>query len=303
MIEGPPAGENQTSGLHPSLPIPPGTESERFWLRRYAIHPHKRLGQSFLVQPRVADRIVRAISLPRESCVVEIGAGAGAMTRALLDEGMRVWAVEVDLRLVALLQERFRSAIDNCRLHILPTNILAVDPDAIPGTDSGPIHLVGNLPYAITTPILLWSLQHRRRFRAAAFLIQREVAERLAAAPGSRTYGSITVWMAFHGAVSKLTTVEPGAFWPVPQVDSSLIAVRFHGEPPVDADPGMIQRVLGAAFGQRRKMIRSSLASVLGARTAELLDAAGIDPTRRAEALSLAEFAAIARMVSRPPVA
>jgi len=273
----------------------PGPEAERSWLRRHAVHPRKRLGQSFLVQPQVADRLVRAISLHRGSSVLEIGAGAGAMTRALLDVGVRVWAVEVDSHLVHLLEERFHNEIRDGRLRLFARDILTVDPETIPGIEDGPLHLVGNLPYAITTPILLWAVEHRRRFREAAFLIQREVAERLAAAPGNRTYGSITVWIAFHGAVSKLATVEAGAFWPVPQVDSSLIAIRFHDSPPVDADPKALERVLAAAFGQRRKMVRSSLLTILGPETSHVLGEAGIDPTRRAETLSLADFAAIAR--------
>jgi 16S rRNA (adenine1518-N6/adenine1519-N6)-dimethyltransferase len=292
---GPIGRDTIDSGAEGDRTFLPGPEAERSWLRRHAIHPRKRLGQSFLVQPQVADRLVRAISVERDARFLEIGAGAGAMTRALLDAGARVWSVEVDSHLVLLLEERFAEEIRQGRLHLLSGDILRTDPATIPGVAGEPVRLVGNLPYAITTPILLWALAHRGRFRDAAFLIQREVAERLAAPPGSRTYGSITVWIAFHGVVSKLTTVEPGAFWPVPQVDSSLISIRFHEAPPVDADPKALEGVLAAAFGQRRKMIRSSLTTLLGAETARIIEQAGIDPTKRAEALSLADFAAIAR--------
>jgi 16S rRNA (adenine1518-N6/adenine1519-N6)-dimethyltransferase len=233
------------------------------------------------VQPQVADRLVRAISVEPDARLLEIGAGAGALTRALLDAGAKVWAIEVDPRLVLLLEERFASEIQGGRLHVLSGDILSMDPGTgtIPGPAGGPVRLVGNLPYAITTPILLWALAHRGAFRDAVFLVQREVAERLAASPGSRTYGSITVWASFHGAISKLATVEPGAFWPVPQVDSSLISIRFHEDPPVEAEPALLERVLAAAFGQRRKMIRSSLAPLFGDRAERILGEVGIDST------------------------
>jgi len=280
----------------------PGPEAERSWLRRHAVFPRKRLGQNFLVQPQVADRLVRAISLPPGTPVLEIGAGAGALTRALLDAGARVWAVEVDPRLVRVLEERFADPIRQGRMRVIAADILDLDPAGLPERPAGPIFLAGNLPYAITTPILLWAVERRRHFQGAAFLIQREVAERLTAPPGNRTYGSITVWIAYHGAVSRIATADPGAFWPVPQVDSSLIAIRFHEVPPVDLrDPARLENVLAAAFGQRRKMLRSSLARLLGPDAPRILHAAGIDPMRRAETLSLEEFAAIARLTEAPP--
>jgi 16S rRNA (adenine1518-N6/adenine1519-N6)-dimethyltransferase len=286
----------------------PGPESERSWLRRHSITPRKRLGQNFLVQPQAADRLVRAIGPAVEGDILEIGSGSGAMTRALLDGGARVWGVEIDPRLVLLLGERFRATIEAERLRIISADVLRLDPGALPGRLSGffgagshggissAIHLAGNLPYAITTPILLWTLENRSHFSGATFLIQREVAERLAAPPGSRAYGSITVWVGWHGVVTRLAGVEPGAFWPVPQVDSSLISIRFHPVPPApDVDPGMIERVLSAAFGQRRKMLRSSLATLAGGDAERILVAAGIDPTRRAETLSIEEFGRLAR--------
>lgn len=277
----------------------PGPLEERGWLLHHAIRPRKSLGQNFLVQPQVATGLVRAMHLAPGAEVLEIGPGAGAMTRALLDMGARVWAFEVDPRLCALLRERFADAIESRQLHLREQSILEVDPSCLDDASGSPVHLAGNLPYAITTPILLWAIGHRTRFSGGTVLVQREVAERLAAGPGSRVYGSITVWIGFHARVRKAVRVEPGAFWPVPNVDSSLITLEFHRVPPVDLpDPSALERVLTVAFGQRRKMMRSSFGAALGdpQRAAELLTAAGIDPTRRAETLDLAEFAALARV-------
>ncbi|MFB3907140.1 MAG: 16S rRNA (adenine(1518)-N(6)/adenine(1519)-N(6))-dimethyltransferase RsmA [Candidatus Eisenbacteria bacterium] len=309
-----------------------GSASERAWLRAHGVTPRKRLGQNFLVHPAAAGRLVRAMKIAEGSDVLEIGAGAGSLTRALLDppatgsgRPARVWSVEVDARLAALLRERFAPEITAGRLHLLEGSILDLDPCALPGRAaasdghdgeasdgdgagasgwtprSSPLFLAGNLPYAITTPILLWTLEHRASFSRAAFLVQREVAARLLASPGGRTYGSLTVWVSYHAAVEKLASVGPSSFWPVPEVDSTLIGLRFHPQPPVDAgDPRDLEKALAAAFGQRRKMLRAALRSALGdgALAARVLSEAGIDPTRRAETLDLAAFAALARALA-----
>jgi len=275
----------------------PAPEAERGWLRRHGIVPRKRLGQTFLVHPEVASMLVRAMAPPAGVPILEIGAGAGALTRALLETGSRVWAFEVDPRLVALLRERFAGALRDGQLHLCAQSILAADLAELPDLPSEPLFLAGNLPYAFTTPILLWAAGQRRFLSGGAVLIQKEVADRITAAPGSRTYGSITVWIAYHAHVERVVTVQPGSFWPVPQVDSTLITIRFHPAPPVDIpNPDCLQRVLAAAFGQRRKMLRSSLGAALGGpeQGERLLSRVGIDPRRRAETLSLEEFARLA---------
>jgi 16S rRNA (adenine1518-N6/adenine1519-N6)-dimethyltransferase len=277
----------------------PGEQAERGWLIHHAIRPRKSLGQNFLVQPQVATGLVRAMHLAPGAEVMEVGAGAGALTRALLDAGARVWAFEIDARLCALLRERFAGPLAERRLYLSESSILEAHPALLDGASGSPVHLAGNLPYAITTPILLWAIGHRDLFSGGAVLVQREVAERLAAGPGNRTYGSITVWIGYHARVRKVLTVEPGAFWPVPNVDSSLITLDFHRAPPVELpDPSALERVLAVAFGQRRKMLRASFGGALGdpARAVAMLVEAGIDPTRRAETLNLAEFVSLARV-------
>ncbi len=272
----------------------PGSNAERTWLRRHEIVPRKRLGQNFLIHPQVASRLVRAMQPPEGAPILEVGAGAGALTRALLERGHRIWAAEIDARLLALLRERFAEPIREGRVRILPESVLEIDPASL---SAEPLFLAGNLPYAITTPILLWALDHRRSFTGGAVLLQREVADRITAAPGSRTYGSLTVWLAYHAGVRRLTTVGPGSFWPVPEVDSTLVGLAFHKVPPVHLRaPEQLEKVLSATFGQRRKMLRASLGSALGSPeiAVRLLEHAEIDPTRRPESLTLAEFAALA---------
>jgi 16S rRNA (adenine1518-N6/adenine1519-N6)-dimethyltransferase len=275
----------------------PSARAERSWLARHEIVPRKRLGQNFLVHPQTASRLVRAMSLDDSDLVLEVGAGSGALTRALLDRAEKVWAVEVDPRLVKLLRERFAEPIEEGRLDLVAEDLLGVDPSRLPGVEDRPLFLAGNLPYAITTPILLWLLDHRRCFRAAAVLVQREVAERITASPGTKAYGSLSVWIAYHASVRRIATVGPGSFWPVPEVDSSLLALAFHKTPPVHVrEAALLERVLEVTFGQRRKMLRSSLGAALGSRelAIRLLEHAEIAPTRRPETLSLGEFAMLA---------
>jgi 16S rRNA (adenine1518-N6/adenine1519-N6)-dimethyltransferase len=275
----------------------PSKGAERSWLARHRVRPRKRIGQNFLVHPQVATRLVDAIALPEGVPVIDVGAGAAALTRALLDAGSRVWAVEIDPRLVGLLRERFADAIDQGRLHLICGSILELDLAGLPSHPSGPFHLVGNLPYAITTPIVLWTLERSRWFRGAAVLVQKEVADRIDASPGGRTYGSLTVWIAYHAAVQRLTNITPGSFWPVPSVESTLLALTFRRTPSVHVrDPHLLERVLSTTFGHRRKMLRASLGEAIGSRAVaiQLLEHAQIDPTRRPESLSLEEFAVLA---------
>ncbi len=279
-----------------------GHESEKGWLRHHGIKPRKRLGQNFLIHAGTASRLVRAMQIDPGSHVLEIGAGAGALTRALLESGHTVAAVEIDPRLLVLLQDRFAGEVRSGRLLLHAGSILDLDPSSIPRPQGRRMFLAGNLPYAITTPILLWMIEARECFEASAVLMQREVAARITAKPGNRTYGSLSVWLAFHALARVLATVGPGGFWPVPEVDSALVGFVFHRAPPVAiASPVHLEKVLSATFGQRRKMLRASLGNALGdpELAARLLDVAGIDGRRRPESLTLAEFAMLAGAAGR----
>lgn len=281
---------------------------ERGRLEARGLRPRKRFGQNFLVDPRIPDLTVERASWPAASPVLEIGPGGGALTAALLRAGHPVVAIEVDRDLVPVLRERFADEIEKGRCRIVEGDALAVDWESVfESSGVGPREgderrlpwrpwIAGNLPYAITTPLLLRALAARDVFAGAVFMMQREYGERLAAEPGSKTYGSITVWTRAHASARALLKVGRSAFWPRPGVESVVVELVFVEPKPYQGDGDALQAVLRAAFGQRRKQIANALASGLGrekADVAERLLRAGVDPEVRAEMLGLAEFARI----------
>ena len=261
------------------------------------------LGQHFLRDPGVARRIVDLVSPTARDLVVEIGPGEGALTAMLAAEAGRVLALEVDAGLVARLRARLDGVphveiLDaDARTHDY-SGLAALRPD-----DAGRVLVVGNLPYSVGKPILMALVEAGPLIAARApaemaLMLQREVAERVAAAPGSKVYGSLSVLTQIACDVRLAFAVPPGAFRPPPQVDSAVLHLRVRPAPPVPVpDPARFRHVVLAAFGQRRKSLANALAAGLGIgadRARALVAAAGIDPTRRAETLSLAEFSRIA---------
>jgi 16S rRNA (adenine1518-N6/adenine1519-N6)-dimethyltransferase len=278
--------------------------SEKEWLRAQGVRPRRRWGQHFLTNRRLVERLLAGWSLPPRARLLEIGPGAGALTLPLLAAGHRVVAVERDGRLCRLLRARVAAEVPSADFALHERDILDLDPAAPPlalSAQRGWV-LIGNLPYAITSQILAWSARHRRHFRWASFMVQREYAERLRARPGSRAYGSLTVWIGFHFSVTRVLRVAPGSFWPVPRVDSEVLRLSPHPRPVVRVpSPEALQRVLRAAFGQRRKMLLGALAAGLKQprdRVAAALASAGIDPRQRAEACDLQQFAALTRALA-----
>ncbi len=294
---------------------PPG---ERDWLRRAEVRPRRGWGQCFLINARIPERLVAAWNLPPDTGVLEIGAGAGAMTLPLLARGLTVVAVERDERLCALVHERATLARPAGTLRLVCRNVLELEPGSVlrasgwpagrEPAEAGPAVtepwparwvVVGNLPYAITSPILEWAVRHRRWFDWAAFMLQREVAARLLARPGSGEYGSLTVWVGYHFRVEKEMAVGAANFWPMPKVESTVVRLRPHEAPPVEVPSARaLERVVRAAFSHRRKMIGGSLSRGLEVdrdAVEAALHEAGIDPRRRAESCSLGEFAALTR--------
>ncbi len=261
------------------------------------------LGQHFLRDPAVARRIIDLVNPTARDVVVEIGPGEGALTAMLAAEAGRVLALEVDAGLAAWLRARFDGAghvevLDaDARSHDY-SGLAALRPDG-----AGRVLVVGNLPYSVGKPILMALVEAGPAVAAQApmemaLMLQREVAERVAAAPGSKVYGSLSVLTQIACEVRLAFGVPPGAFRPPPQVDSAVLHLRVLPEPPVLVpDPARFRDVVLAAFGQRRKSLGNALAAGLriGAERARALaTGAGIDPTRRAETLSLAEFAQLA---------
>jgi 16S rRNA (adenine1518-N6/adenine1519-N6)-dimethyltransferase len=250
-------------------------------------YPRKRFGQHFLRDASVIERTVRALNPQPQDVVAEIGPGEGVLTRALIGRVKTLHAVELDRDLVAHLQREFPP--DALVLHsadALRFNFRTLAP---PG---GKLRLIGNLPYNISTPLLFHLLDQVDTISDMVFMLQKEVVDRMAAAPDTEDYGRLSVMIQYRCAVEKLFEVPPGAFRPPPQVDSAVVRLVPHVVPPVVVnDPERFARIVKAAFAQRRKVLRNSLRDLVSAKT---MIERGIDPTRRAETLGLGEFARLA---------
>lgn len=245
----------------------------------------KSLGQHFLHDDRIARRIVAAADLHPGDAVLEIGPGGGALTRHIVAAAGRVAVVELDDRVLDGLRAAFGE-----RVEIIHDDILKTDLSAL-AARLGVEHwrVIGNLPYYITTPILFHVLDHRARVRDAVMMMQREVAARLVARPGTKDYGILTVECALHADIDVLFTIQPGAFVPPPSVVSSMVRVRMLPAPrfPVTDEPHF-RRLVRATFGKRRKTLRNTLKLFLEAEPPA--KPAGIDLSRRPEELSLEDF-------------
>jgi len=257
------------------------------------------LGQHFLADAAVAARIVDAVGATADDLVCEIGAGEGALTAGLLARAGRVVALEVDPALRARLAARLGAAAG---LDLRLADARAFPYETLRPLRPGPagrVLVAGNLPYSVSKPILFRLWEARAALDTATLMLQREVAERLGARPGGRTYGGLSVLWQAWAEVTLLFTVRPGAFRPPPAVDSAVVRAAFHATPrvPVD-DPAAFVRVVKAAFGQRRKTLANSLRTGfprLGpAEIGRRLERAGVDGRRRAETLTLQEFARLA---------
>ena len=256
-----------------------------------AHRPRKRFGQHFLRDPGVIDAIVQAIDPKPGDTVVEIGPGHGAITEPLAERAGHLHCVELDRDLAATLRRRFGSR-DNVTIH---------EADAL-GFDfctlGDSLRIVGNLPYNISTPLLFHVLQWSSLIEDMHFMLQKEVVDRIAAAPGGKTWGRLSVMVRYRCTVTPLFDVPPDAFRPPPRVTSSVVRLAPHERPPVDIpDPEQFDRLVATAFAQRRKTLRNSLRGLLD--TADI-EAAGIDPGARPETLGLEQFAALARALGAP---
>ena len=256
-------------------------------------HPRKRLGQHFLADQGVAQRIVDLAQLRGTERVVEIGPGLGALTDILAQRATELWLIEVDADFAARLRARYA---DRPNVHIVQEDALRVDFTALLGVGE-PTVVVANLPYNIATAILTRLLE-AGCFARLVLMMQREVVERLRAQPGSKTYGALSVYTQFAARVRGGLRVGPEAFVPRPKVESEVIVVEPYAHAPVAVDdPTLMNRLVRTVFNQRRKQLANSLRALCND-PAAALHAAHIDPTRRPETLSLAEFAALSDVLS-----
>jgi 16S rRNA (adenine1518-N6/adenine1519-N6)-dimethyltransferase len=261
---------------------------------RLGIRPTKTLGQNFVIDPNTVRRIVRTAELRADDHVVEVGPGLGSLTLALLPEVASVTAVEIDGLLAAQLPDTVetRAPAYAGRLTVVAADALRLD--AVPGEP--PTALVANLPYNVSVPVLLTMLERFPTIRRVLVMVQSEVADRLAAPPGSRTYGVPSVKAAWYAEVRRAGAVGRTVFWPAPNVDSGLVAMTRRPPPDTTASRAEVFALVDAAFAQRRKTLRAALAGWAGSPAAAetALRAAGLDPKVRGEALGVAEFARLA---------
>jgi 16S rRNA (adenine1518-N6/adenine1519-N6)-dimethyltransferase len=251
--------------------------------------PRKRFGQNFLVDRSVIDRIVDAIAPRPAERIVEIGPGHGALTTALLRVVDRLEVIEIDRDLAAELA----GAHPPERLHIHVADALQFDFGALPGR----FRMVGNLPYNISSPLLFRLLEFADRIDDIHVMLQKEVVDRMIAHPGSSDYGRLSVMLQYRFRIERLFKVAPGSFRPVPKVDSAVARLVPHPTPPHAAsDPALFARVVGLAFGQRRKTLRNALSTIADEAA---MARAGIDPRARGEILSIEQFVALANVLGR----
>ena len=287
-------------------------------LQAFHLKADKNLGQNFLVEESVVNRIAKAAELTPEDTVLEIGPGIGTLTQALAMTGASVVSVELDKRLIPVLQETV-GAYKNVRIvqgDILKVNIpeiiAEVKADRKTADAAGEVaeaeseikqsdtfKVCANLPYYITTPIIMYLLEQKLPLERLVVMVQKEVAERMTAGPGGREYGAISVAMQYYTEPKIAFIVKAGSFLPAPKVDSAVLVCKRRSTPPVEVpDEKTFFKVVTAAFSVRRKMLNNSLKNMGGLNGEQVkawLDRAGIDGRRRAETLSLEEFAMLAR--------
>jgi 16S rRNA (adenine1518-N6/adenine1519-N6)-dimethyltransferase len=255
------------------------------------VRPTKTLGQNFLHDANTIRRIVRTAGLAPGTAVLEVGPGLGSLTLGLLEAGHPVTAVEIDPVLARALPATVSRRFPDPALAVVQADAMRID--EVPGS---PTALVANLPYNVAVPVVLHLLETFPTLRTGMVLVQAEVADRLAAAPGSRTYGVPSVKTAWYASATRAGAVSRNVFWPVPNVDSGLVRLGRRDPPATTASRAEVFAVIDAAFAQRRKTLRSALATWAGSPAAaeELLRAAGIDPSARGETLDVAAFARLA---------
>lgn len=253
--------------------------------------PRKRFGQHFLHDPGVLRSIVAAISPRRGEALVEIGPGEGALTFPLLDTGAKLTVIELDRDLAARLR-----ALARPDLHVIEADVLDIDVRSLARAHDKPLRLVGNLPYNVSSPILFHVLEAAEHIADMHFMLQKEVVDRMAAAPGGKDYGRLSVMLQSRCQIEPLFDVGPGAFRPQPKVDSAVVRLRPKAADAIGiADRALFAAIVKAAFGQRRKTLRNTLSGLLGA---DVIAAAGIDPGLRAEQLAVSDFIELARTPS-----
>ncbi len=273
----------------------------RVLLKAWEIRPRKSMGQHFLADPNVASMIVDKGKFEQQDTIVEIGAGLGALTVPLASSAKHVYAVEPDRRIAELLKNELLAAgVSN--VTIVEEDILRCDIKTFSGPSETPIKVVGNLPYHISSQVIVLLINLRESIESAVLMFQKEVAERLLANPGTKSYGRLSVLTKYCASVHSIAHVTSSSFHPRPKVDSTVVGITFFASLPFPAtDERFLFEIVRAAFGKRRKMLKNALMkSDLGFEDRHLssgFERADIDPQRRAETLSVEEFVRLSNVL------
>lgn len=279
----------------PTLGNPTGTIEI---LKKYNFNFQKRFGQNFLIDSHILEKIVEASEITKEDCVLEIGPGIGTMTQYLAESARHVVAVEIDDSLIPILQDTL-SPYDN--VTVIHQDILKVDINRLVQeyNDGRPIKVVANLPYYITTPIIMGLFESHVPLQSITIMVQKEVADRMQVGPGTKDYGALSLAVQYYAHPEVITYVSPGCFIPKPNVGSAVIRLTRYQEPPVHVDnEAFLFRMIRAAFNQRRKTLANGIANAADIscgreQVQEVLERLGLSVSVRGEALTLEQFAAL----------
>ncbi len=271
-------------------------EGTRAIISKYPFAFQKKFGQNFLIDPQVLDKIIDAAEITKEDCVIEIGPGIGCVTQALLEKAGKVISIEIDNQLIPILEEQFGA---EPHFKLIHNDVLKVDLAALIAEESPNrrIKVVANLPYYITTPIIMTLLEDELPIESITVMVQKEVADRLSSKPGTKQYGAISVSVNYFSTPELVVDVPRNCFMPSPNVDSAVIKLNVHEEPLVKTNNvKQMFRIIKAAFLLRRKTLLNTLAAhgdlgIDKERLKELLDESGIGAQTRGETLSIEEFA------------
>lgn len=273
-------------------------------LKKYDFHFQKKFGQNFLIDTHVLEKIIAAAGITKDDFVLEIGPGIGTMTQYLCENAREVMAVEIDENLIPILQDTL-SAYDN--VTVVNEDILKLDIAQVAQERNGgkPIKVVANLPYYITTPIIMGLFESRVPLESVTVMVQKEVADRMQSAPGTKEYGALSLAVQYYAEAEIVANVPPNCFMPRPNVGSAVIRLTCHKENPVKvADEKFMFRIIRASFNQRRKTLQNGLGNdsslpVTKEEAAEALEKMGLSPTIRGERLSLLEFATLSDLLQK----
>ncbi|OGQ12367.1 MAG: hypothetical protein A2026_08340 [Deltaproteobacteria bacterium RBG_19FT_COMBO_46_12] len=264
-------------------------------LKEYGLFAKKRLGQHFLVDRNILDKVIRTAQVEKEDIILEVGPGLGEMTRALARQANKVIAVEIDSKLAVILKQKLR---DFSSVEVVESDILKMDFSQVFRKEKHPIKVVANLPYQISTPLLFRFIEFKETFSTLTLMLQKEVAERIVASPGRKEYGPLSIFIQMFSDVAIRFFIKPSAFFPPPKVESAVVHMSFREKPAVNLeDEKWFKKVVKGCFGYRRKTLMNALKHSglpLPKSTESKMEKIGIDPKRRPETLTIQELVCLA---------